>query len=236
MRNALVNRSREKAGLPSPQPATGQPQLDSSAAPLKLRQRTQSKPTDIHQRSEDEGSNARALFNALHAQSRKTDAQAWRADLEAVFNVDAFLVWLCAGAVVGQWHTDDDAPCNMYIYTDPATREPAWISWHHNACFPLGDDIAVPLDQLIGGKSWPLVPYLLSDPVYFACYFTELTRKQHNLCQPKSLAAQVRAYLEMLVPGLTAQLSAAHFEATVAGVATRLRGGHANLTAAWPSC
>jgi spore coat protein CotH len=77
-------------------------------------------------------SDVEALYDALHDPLRKTDATAWRAKLEAIFDVDVFLHWLAIAAIVEHWDTYGGMPHNFYLYNTPATGKLTWISWDHN--------------------------------------------------------------------------------------------------------
>jgi spore coat protein CotH len=77
-------------------------------------------------------SDVEALYDALHDPLRKTDATAWRAKLEAIFDVDVFLHWLAIAAIVEHWDTYGGMPHNFYLYNNPATGKLTWISWDHN--------------------------------------------------------------------------------------------------------
>ncbi len=232
MRNSLAYESSVEAGRPFAKGAARHQQPTAGEAPAQPRRRIRrpagALPGVASRISSGAGAlvedasvrhDNRALFNVLHDGRRTTHARAWRAALESTFDVDGFFAWLGSGAAAGQWPSIDSATCNMYIYTDPATREPTWITWEHNASFQLGPDLCIPLDELIGGKSWPLVPYLLNDPVYLARFLKRTAGASATADAHAPLEEQVRAYLEQIAPGVAAQLSAAEFAATVAGVA-----------------
>ncbi len=81
-------------------------------------------------------SDIEALYTVLHAANRATDPAAWRAELEAIFDVDTFLEWLAISAELQHWDTYGGMTHNYYLYHDPATDQLTWISWDHN--FVLG--------------------------------------------------------------------------------------------------
>lgn len=78
------------------------------------------------------------LYDALHAETRTTDPEAWRAELEEVFDVDTFLKWLAVSAQIGHWDTYGAMTHNFYLYHDPATGQLTWITWDHNMTFSGG--------------------------------------------------------------------------------------------------
>jgi spore coat protein H len=81
-------------------------------------------------------SDIQALYDAIHAESRTTDAAAWRAGMEEIFDVDGFLEWLAIAAAIQHWDTYGGMSHNYYLYNDPTAKRLSFISWDHN--FVLG--------------------------------------------------------------------------------------------------
>ncbi|MFD3165216.1 CotH kinase family protein [Herpetosiphon sp. NSE202] len=77
-----------------------------------------------------------ALYDVLHSSERTSDPAAWRAKLEAVFDVPIFLKWLGVSTLLEHWDTYGAMSHNYYLYTNPATGKLTWVSWDHN--FVLG--------------------------------------------------------------------------------------------------
>lgn len=84
-------------------------------------------------------SDIEALYAVLHSAERTSDPAAWRAKLEAIFDVPAFLKWLGLSAALEHWDTYGAMTHNYYLYNNPATGKLTWISWDHN--FVLGADM-----------------------------------------------------------------------------------------------
>ncbi|MCB0210778.1 MAG: CotH kinase family protein [Anaerolineae bacterium] len=93
--------------------------------------------------NEDEAdwSDIENLYNVLHSPQRTTDPEAWRSDLEAVFDVNSFLKWLALSATIQHWDTYGGMSHNFYLYHNPATDQLTWFSWDHN--------------QVLGGSGGP---------------------------------------------------------------------------------
>lgn len=85
----------------------------------------------------------------LHSELRTTDPDAWRAELEAIFDVDTFLEWLAISATIQHWDTYGGMSHNYYLYNDPATGKLTWISWDHNMVLGSGPG------AWRGGEGWP---------------------------------------------------------------------------------
>jgi spore coat protein CotH len=96
-------------------------------------------------------SDIEALYAVLNSAERTSDPAAWRARLEAIFDVPAFLKWLGASAILEHWDTYGAMTHNYYLYNNPATGKLTWISWDHN--FVLGASMGMP-----GGPGMPDAP------------------------------------------------------------------------------
>lgn len=105
---------------------------------------------------------------ALHAP--RSDAEKWRSQLEASFDVDTFLRFLAFGRAIDHFDSYGTFAHNYYLYGDPAQGgRLVWISWDHNLTWsagfsPFGGRTTVMMDETT--KRWPLIRFLLDDPVY----------------------------------------------------------------------
>lgn len=127
------------------------------------------KDTNITQ---SDWSDIQAAFAALHAS--RSDPETWRTGLEAVFDVDGFLRWLAVNTVIQNWDTYGILPHNYYLYSDPADGLLHWIPWDNNEALKstsiITDPLPLSLDSTAVDDSWPLIRYLIDDPVYHATY------------------------------------------------------------------
>ncbi|MCU0632675.1 MAG: CotH kinase family protein [Methanolinea sp.] len=73
-----------------------------------------------------------ALYSILHSDTRLSDPEQWRSELEAVFDVDEFLRWLATNTVIQNWDTYGGNSRNFYLYTDPTNGRITWIPWDNN--------------------------------------------------------------------------------------------------------
>jgi hypothetical protein len=149
-----------------------------------------------------------SFVGALNAS--RTDAAAWRANLEAIFDVNGFLRWLAVNQVMVNWDTYGWAPHNYYLYGDPTNNgRLVWIPWDLNEALvvrsggagPFGDrstSASVTLDEL--GSDWPLIRYLLDDPVYEATYRTELGNAVAGPYAMDTVFAKIDAYHALIAP------------------------------------
>jgi spore coat protein H len=170
---------------------------------------------------EDDYSDILALFDALHADTRTTDPATWRSNLEAVFNVDGFLRWLAVNQVVQNWDTYGRMAHNYYLYTDPSTGLITWIPWDNNMALAEGmggrmggggglgrprDDGAggpggeLSIDLASVGENWPLIRYLMDDPVYHALYVQYVAETIDGVFEPARMEAIYQTLHDLIAP------------------------------------
>jgi spore coat protein H len=108
-----------------------------------------------------------AAIAALNAD--RGDAAAWRAGLEARLDVEGFLQWLAINTVMVNWDSYGGLPHNYYLYADPTDgNRLRWITWDHNLSMQSGRTASLSLSEVTA--DWPLIRYLMDDPVYRAKY------------------------------------------------------------------
>ncbi len=183
--------------------------------------------------NEDEAdwSDIEALYNVLHAETRTTDPAQWRADLEAVFDVDSFLNWLAIGAVVENWDTYGSMSHNFYLYNNLETGQLVWLPWDHNMTFGVGGGMggrgemgrrggmsgrgSVSFDKAEVDESWPLIRFLLDDPVYYETYMGYLSAASDSF-DAEALMARIEQMAELARPVISAVGETEQFESAVA--------------------
>ncbi len=138
-------------------------------------------------------SDVRALYDALHSPDRLTAPEVWRARLEAAFDVPAFLAWLSANTVIQNWDSYGMAPHNYYLARSPDTGRLVWIPWDANEAFTNGRERGAPsLGLSEVDARWPLIRFLLDDPVYEAAYRESLRRFVEGPFAPVRLCPRIR--------------------------------------------
>jgi spore coat protein H len=164
-----------------------------------------------------------AVFDALHAATRLEDPAVWRDGLEAVFDVEIFLRWLAVNTVVQNWDTYGVMHHNYFLYTDPETGLVTWIPWDNNhALFGAGMRPALSLSLEEVGEEWPLIRFLMDDPVYQAQYDAYLGEVVETVFVPEEMSAVYQVYHDLIAesalketPEATMLRSQAAFEASV---------------------
>jgi spore coat protein CotH len=152
-------------------------------------------------------SDVQAAISALHAPV--TDAQAWRAGLEATFDVDGFLAWWAVNTVIVNWDTYGALAHNYYLYGDPARNgQLRWIPWDHNLSMAegglFGMAVAVPAEVEVlhteVGEEWPLISKVLADPVYMMRYRDGLAYALEGLFSPDLGGDRLRELHALIEP------------------------------------
>jgi spore coat protein CotH len=117
-------------------------------------------------------SDIQALYNALHSSNRTANSTQWKADLEAVFDVDGFLKYLAVNNTIQNWDTYGNMSHNYYLYHDPADDLIKWIVWDNNEAFSSGKgrNGALSFGMSEVGSDWPLISYLIADQTYLDTY------------------------------------------------------------------
>jgi spore coat protein H len=166
-------------------------------------------PSFDKQTNEDEADwgDVRALYDALHKDTRTTDPAAWRAGLEAVFDVDSFLNYLAVNQVVQNWDTYGNIAHNYYLYHNPTTDLLTWIPWDNNMALNSGVGVrsvlSIALDEV--DARWPLIRYLLDDEVYHAQYVTYIETFIDTAFDPEELARTYRELAVLVEPSVLAE-------------------------------
>jgi spore coat protein CotH len=150
-----------------------------------------------------------ALYEALHAETRTTDPDTWRRNLEAVFDVDEFLHWLAVNTVIQNWDTYGRMAHNYYLYNDPTTGQLTWIPWDNNFALMSGmgggragqgGTDSASLDHDSVDDNWPLIRYLMDDPVYHALYVSYVEQTINTVFVPEQMEETYTALHEMIAP------------------------------------
>lgn len=158
------------------------------------------------------------------------DAEAWRAGLEATLNVDEFLHWLAVNTIIQNWDTYGNMAQNYYLYGDPSDEgRLVWIPWDNNMALSgnggrgdaggefegpnggiegwddmnggragMGRALSLTLDEV--GDNWPLIRYLVDDPVYWAMYVSHVQETVDGAFAVEPTQARYQAAHDLIAP------------------------------------
>jgi len=145
---------------------------------------------------------AEALIAAINAD--RGDDAAWRAGLEAVFDVDRYLAYLALNQSMVNWDAYGWMTHNYYLYNDPSDGRFTWIPWDLNEAMldrsggMAQNSTSVLLDEI--SSQWPLIRNVLDDDVYAARYRQELENAAVGAFAEDTVAARMQAAHDLIAP------------------------------------
>ena len=117
-------------------------------------------------------SDIETTYDALHATN---NGEAWRATLEASFDVDGFLHYLALNNLIQNWDSYGTVGHNYYLYGVPANGgQLTWIPWDFNEAFKERKKGMLSLDMAEVNDDWPLIRYTMDDEEYAEVYYGHL--------------------------------------------------------------
>jgi spore coat protein H len=142
-----------------------------------------------------------AMYDALHAETRTTDPEVWRSGLEDIFDVSGFLNYLAVNSVIQNWDTYGIMTHNYYLYNDPNTELLTWIPWDNNEAMQSNSGkgtMSISLDEV--NENWPLIRFLLDDPIYHAQYVDNVEKVINGAFYPETITARLQELHDLIEP------------------------------------
>lgn len=162
-------------------------------------------------------SDLQALVTALNAP--RNNAAQWRANLESVFNVNLFLKWLAINTAITNFDTYGWVTKNHYLYQDIADNgRIVYLPWDFNLSLTTdpfgmmgmggmggfggfgGNTIPASLSLSEIGNNWPLIRYLIDDPVYKNIYHYEMREAMSSCFNQSNATARMTQLHELVRP------------------------------------
>ncbi|XQW83876.1 CotH kinase family protein [Thalassotalea piscium] len=162
---------------------------------------------------DEDWSDILALFDALHDETRITEPATWRANLEAVFDVDGFLKYLAVNGIIQNWDTYGRMPHNFYLYNNPETSTLTWIPWDNNEALQegkMGGALTLNFSNL-ESSNWPLIAKLYADDVYKTRYNNYLQEVINDSFETNTIQAIYADYSALIAPYATTEESGFSF-------------------------
>jgi len=158
--------------------------------------------------NQDEGdySDILALYEALHSDLRTSDLETWRANLETMFDVETFIRWLAVNTVIQNWDTYGLMNHNYYLYNDPTSGQLTWIPWDNNGAMQKKEQrgiLSLGLKEV--DDEWPLIRYLMDDPVYYDRYLAAVEETINGAFEPAKMAQTFQQYHDLIQPYVTGE-------------------------------
>jgi spore coat protein H len=180
----------------------------------------------VKKTNEDEAdfSDVQSLLTIINDGTRTTDAVAWRADLDAIFDTNAYLKYLAVNTVIQNWDTYGRMTHNYFLYNNPDTNKLTWIPWDNNEALQTGNMGGAPSLNFsdVSASQWPLIGYIYQDEVYKAkydAYVQEVVDGPFNTATMQSLYSTysdlVETYATTEVNGYTFLNSSSDFYSAI---------------------
>jgi len=118
-------------------------------------------------------SDIQGLYDALQSSLRISNPALWKANLEAIFDVDGFLKYLAVNNTIQNWDSYGRIAHNYYLYNDPKMGKFRWIVWDCNLAFDEGPAFFKSLTfemNEVNNFLWPLIGYIKDDNAYKTIY------------------------------------------------------------------
>lgn len=150
-------------------------------------------------------SDLQALVNKLNAP--RTNAASWRAGLESVFDVNKFLRWLAINTAAVNVDTYGWVTKNYYLYQDLSNSgRMIYLPCDFNMSLnnnPFGmpmPGIPASLSLREIGNNWPLIRFLMDDPVYNNIYHNEMQNAMSGCFNQTAITSRIRQLHELVRP------------------------------------
>ncbi|MFI3298235.1 MAG: CotH kinase family protein [Rikenellaceae bacterium] len=174
-----------------------------------------------------------ALYNALHSSNRTSEPEAWKAQLESVFDVDTFLKWLAVTTTIQNWDAYGNMAHNYYLYNNPSNGLLTWIPWDHNEAFQDGKGNYTtynPSELSRISSSWPLISYLWDVEEYQAIFDSYIEEFVTDIFSVSKMTAAYTSYYSLLQSyayaeekGFTFLSSSGQFDSAVSTLKTHVQ-------------
>jgi spore coat protein CotH len=141
------------------------------------------------------------LYEVLHDQSRISQPETWKSELESIFDVNEFLRWLAANTAMQNWDTYGKMTHNYYLYHDPSDGLIKWIPWDCNEALMngnMGGALSISLNEV--NDRWPLIKFILDQPEYENIYKVYLSEFIATTFEPSKMQDTYQRQYELIKP------------------------------------
>lgn len=132
------------------------------------------------------------FVNILHDNTRISNPELWRSNLEKIFEVDLFLKFLAANTVMQNWDSYGKTSQNYYLYHSPTNDRLVFIPWDLSETFEKQSMLEnQKLDQSNVSDNWPLIKLLMADEVYALHYKDHVADFNENIFVPQKVISRI---------------------------------------------
>lgn len=165
--------------------------------------------TQFEKKNNDIESNytdVQSTVTALNSDLRTSDPAQWRTNLEKTFNADHYIKWLAVNTTMLNWDTYGRMAHNYYLYNAPV-KGLMWIPWDNNESMmnrEMNNTSTYTISLSSTGSNWPLIRYMMDDPVYnakYKVYIKEFTEQVFTSAKMNELFTKYHALISPYVIG-----------------------------------
>jgi spore coat protein CotH len=116
--------------------------------------------------------------------------------------------WLAVNTVIQNWDTYGNMTHNYYLYNDPNGNGLSWIPWDNNMALQdmgmrggMRGALSIALDEV--GNNWPLIRYLMDQPIYRALYISYVEETINGAFNPEKMVARYQELHHLIQPYVT---------------------------------
>jgi spore coat protein CotH len=148
------------------------------------------------------------LIQLLNSPIRITNNTQWKADLEKLLNIDAFLQWLAVNNAIVNKNSYGNNDENYYLYNHSITGF-NWIPWDNDETLngnpgivgvPGGGQNGLSLSMNEVTANWPLIRYLMDNSNYLQTYKNKLRTFLNLQMESGDLDRKIDAYHSLITP------------------------------------
>jgi spore coat protein CotH len=146
------------------------------------------------------------LYSTLHNSTRTSNPAQWRTQMNTYLNMDDYLKYMAVNFTIQNWDTYGRMTHNYYLYNDPLTGQLNWIPWDNNEAFDEGKmGGALSIDLSDATDEWPLLSYVIDDPVYEDQYKAHLRDFIDNYFNPTNMSTIYSSYVGLIQSSVDAE-------------------------------
>jgi spore coat protein H len=137
-------------------------------------------------------------------------SESWRADLEAVLDVDGYLRYQALNGLLANWDSYGLMPHNYYLYADPDNSDRlTWIPWDFNMSYSQDgmQSPALSLGLAEVGDDWPLIRATMDDTTYRSRYLELLAEHLDGAFDEDTQIDRISAYHTLVAPYVNGEIA-----------------------------
>lgn len=151
--------------------------------------------------TENDFTDVQTTITTLNSALRTSDPAQWRTNLEKTFDTKHFLKWLAVNSTMLNWDTYGRMAHNYYLYHTPS-KGLTWIPWDNNESMMNRGEQQLTISLSTVTNEWPLIRYMMDDPVYAAQYKDFVQQFATEVFTPEKMNELFDRYYTLISPSV----------------------------------